>query len=98
MTPEGSDKVMCLLAPSRKHLEIQVHSMIGNVQIHPGSGFSKALHRKWKINRRNQGKTKGVFQQKTLTEGGLEFKAANKSNQCIDFLNAFRKSPDVLGV
>ena len=34
---------------------------------------------------------KTISQQKTLTEGGLEFKAAN---QCSDFLNQFRKSPD----
>ena len=28
-----------------------------------------------------------LSQQRTLTEGGLEFKAANQSNQCIGFLN-----------
>ena len=42
----------------------------------------------------NNQKTK-LSQQRTLTEGGLEFKAAN---QCSDFLNQFRKSPDVYGV
>ena len=34
-----------------------------------------------------------LSQQKTLREGGLEFKAAN---QCSDFLNQFKKSPDAL--
>ena len=36
-----------------------------------------------------------LSQQRALTEEGLEFKAAN---QCSDFLNQFRKSPDVYGV
>ena len=39
-----------------------------------------------------------LSQQRTLTEGGLEFKVAQQSNQCIDFLNKFRKSPDVYSV
>ena len=33
-----------------------------------------------------------LSQQRALTEGGLEFKA---TNQCSDFLNHFKKSPDV---
>ena len=33
---------------------------------------------------------KKISQQKTLTEGGLEFKAGNR---CNDFPNQFRKSP-----
>ena len=40
-------------------------------------------------------KTTKLSQQRALTEGGVEFKAAN---QCSDFLNQFRKSPDVYGV
>ena len=39
-----------------------------------------------------------LSQQRTLTKGGLKFKAANQSNQCLDFLNEFRKSSDVYGV
>ena len=35
---------------------------------------------------------------KKTKEEGLEFKAAKRSNQCIDFLNKFRKSPDVSSV
>ena len=36
-----------------------------------------------------------LSQQRTLTEGGLEFKAAN---QCSDRLDPFKKSPDVYSV
>ena len=40
-------------------------------------------------------KIKHLPAKETLTEGGVEFKVANQLNQCIDFLNQFRKSPDV---
>ena len=36
-----------------------------------------------------------LSQQRTLTEGGLEFKAAN---QCSDRLDPFKKLPDVYSV
>ena len=58
------------------------------------NAFVLVLHKE-ATNTQKQTETYRLSQQKTLTEGCLEFKAANQANQCIGFLHQFRKSHTV---